>query len=72
MSLEVRVLGDGAVFEGIESAVDGEEEDDLRELGQERGRHVFLQSQSMGLEFVTEGDGIYGWEVDDDDRRGSS
>ena len=39
-SLEVRVLGDGAVFEGIESAVDGEEEEDLRELGEDRGRHV--------------------------------
>ena len=40
VSLEVRVLGDGAVFEGIESAVDGEEEEDLRELGEDRGRHV--------------------------------
>lgn len=39
MSLEVRVLGDGAVLEGVESAVDGEEEEDLRELGEDRGRH---------------------------------
>lgn len=28
------------MFEGVESAVDGEEEEDLRELGEDRGRHV--------------------------------
>lgn len=27
------------MFEGVESAVDGEEEEDLRELGEDRGRH---------------------------------
>lgn len=53
MSLEVRVLGDGAVFEGVESAVDGEEEEDLREFGEDSGRHI-----QWGLEFVTEGDEI--------------
>lgn len=41
------------MFEGIESAVDGEEEEDLREFGEDGGRHI-----QWGLEFVTEGDEI--------------
>lgn len=41
------------MFEGIESAVDGEEEEDLREFGEDSGRHI-----QWGLEFVTEGDEI--------------
>lgn len=44
MSLEVRELGNGAVIEGIESAIDRKDEADLRDFAHRRGCH-FLSSE---------------------------